>query len=116
MPRSNLVYTTSGSNVCSTCGKSLRRCKCQCAPERALTSAIRAPLIQLQKKGRAGKEVTVISNLGLSRTDLLDLLKILKKSLGTGGTLKDQTLEIHGNRTTEATKLLSAKGIKPTKI
>ena len=118
MPESKLVYTTSGSNVCGTCGKSLRKCKCLSESSQASASAtvLRTPQIQLQKKGRAGKVVTVISHLGLSGAELLDLLQMIKKSLGTGGALKDQTLEIQGDRIAEAEDFLAIRGFTTKKI
>ncbi len=55
--------------------------------------------------------MTVISHLGLSEAQLLELLKLIKKRLGTGGTLKDQSLEIQGNRIAEVRELLTSQGI-----
>ncbi len=55
--------------------------------------------------------MTVISHLGLSGAQLLELLQLIKKRLGTGGTLKDQSLEIQGNRIAEVRELLASQGI-----
>ena len=55
--------------------------------------------------------MTVVSHLGLSGTQLLELLQLIKKRLGTGGTLKNQTLEIQGNRIPEVRDLLASQGI-----
>jgi len=55
--------------------------------------------------------VTVISHLGLSGAQLLELLQLIKKKLGTGGTLKNQSLEIQGNRVAEVRELLVSQGI-----
>jgi len=111
MPNSKLVYTTSGANLCDTCGKSLHKCKCEGEARSIGSNRDRTPKIQLEKKGRGGKEVTVISHLGLSEAQLLELLKLIKKRLGTGGTLKDQSLEIQGNRIAEVRELLTSQGI-----
>ncbi len=111
MPNSKLVYTTSGGNLCGTCGRSLHKCKCQSEALPIGTNTTRTPQIQLEKKGRRGKEVTVVSHLGLSGTQLLELLQLVKKRLGTGGTLKNQSLEIQGNRIAEVRELLASQGI-----
>ena len=55
--------------------------------------------------------MTVVSHLGLSGAQLLELLQLIKKSLGTGGTLKNQSLEIQGNRIAEVRELLASQGI-----
>ena len=55
--------------------------------------------------------MTVISDLGLSGAQLLELLQLIKKKLGTGGTLKNQSLEIQGNRVAEVRELLVSQGI-----
>ncbi len=55
--------------------------------------------------------MTVVSHLGLSGAQLLDLLQLIKKRLGTGGTLKNQSLEIQGNRIAEVRALLASQGI-----
>ena len=111
MPNSKLVYTTSGNNLCSICGKALHKCKCESEARPIDTNIARTPQIQLEKKGRGGKEVTVISHLGLSGAQLLELLQLIKKKLGTGGTLKNQSLEIQGNRVAEVRELLVSQGI-----
>ena len=111
MPNSKLVYTTSGGNLCGTCGRSLHKCKCGREARPIVINTARTPQIQLEKKGRGGKEVTVISHLGLSGAQLLELLKLIKKRLGTGGTLKNRSLEIQGNRITEVRELLESQGI-----
>ncbi len=55
--------------------------------------------------------MTVVSHLGLSGAQLLELLQLIKKRLGTGGTLKNQSLEIQGNRIAEVRDLLASQGI-----
>ena len=111
MPNSKLVYTTSGSNLCGTCGRSLHKCKCESKARPIGTKTGRTPQIQLEKKGRGGKEVTVVSHLGLGGAQLRELLQLIKKRLGTGGTLKNQSLEIQGNRIAEVREFLASQGI-----
>ncbi len=52
--------------------------------------------LHIAKEKRRGKTVTVVKPFFLSKTELRELLKRLKKRLGTGGTFKDDTLEFQG--------------------
>ncbi len=52
--------------------------------------------LTFSKEKRRGKIVIMIKPFFLSKDDLKILLKSLKKELGTGGTLKDNTLEFQG--------------------
>jgi len=53
--------------------------------------------IQLETKGRNGKAVTVITGVPLPAPKLTELGKKLKQRCGTGGTVKDFTIEIQGD-------------------
>jgi len=68
-------------------------------------------LIQLQRKGRGGKEVTVVTGLTLNGMEMLALLQELKSGLGCGGTLKQQQLELQGNRIDAIKSVLNSRGI-----
>ncbi len=46
---------------------------------------------------RRGKVVTIVQPFYLSKQALQTLLKTLKKKLGTGGTIKHNTLELQGD-------------------
>lgn len=47
-------------------------------------------------KGRGGKSVTVIKKLVLSEEDMKELAKKLKQVCGSGGTVKEDVIEIQG--------------------
>ncbi len=47
--------------------------------------------------GRGGKGVTVITGLPLAGAALADLARTLKKRCGSGGTVRDGTIEIQGD-------------------
>jgi len=53
--------------------------------------------LHIAKEKRRGKVVTIAKPFLLDKNDMKILLKILKKSLGTGGTVKDNTLELQGD-------------------
>src|SRR5210317_65356 len=52
----------------------------------------------LEKKGRGGKTVSIVSNFVGSSDDLNDLSKKLKSALGTGGSVKNHEIIIQGGR------------------
>jgi len=69
--------------------------------------------VRLDRKGRGGKSVTVIEGLLMSRKEKEMLLKQLKSGLGTGGTVRDTSLEIQGDRCSALMKMLEKMGYKP---
>lgn len=110
MSKSRLVYSTSGDNQCTRCGKALHKCKC--TAESPVETAGNGVRIERQSKGRAGKQVTVITGLLLSKSDLSMLLKQLKQACSSGGTLKGNVLEVQGDCRQKALALLEERGIK----
>lgn len=60
-----------------------------------------------ETKGRAGKGVTVITGVPVTAAELDRLATQLKKRCGSGGTVKDGTIEIQGDhRDTIVTELV----------
>jgi translation initiation factor 1 len=53
--------------------------------------------LHFAKEKRRGKVVTIVKPFYLGKSDLQALLKTLKKKLGTGGTVKDDSLEFQGD-------------------
>ncbi|HEY9820027.1 MAG TPA: translation initiation factor [Candidatus Sericytochromatia bacterium] len=68
--------------------------------------------VQASRKGRKGKTVTVISGFQTKTETLTELLKQLKNQCGTGGTVKDDTLEIQGDHTQKLVEMLIQLGYK----
>ncbi len=66
--------------------------------------------VQPTRKGKGGKTVTVISGFQSRPETLKALLKQLKSQCGTGGTVKDDTLEIQGDHAEKLVELLRQKG------
>ena len=61
------------------------------------TDARRAAVrVGRETKGRAGKGVTVITGLPLSRAQLEALASQLKRRCGSGGTVREGVIEIQG--------------------
>ncbi|NEO40046.1 MAG: translation initiation factor [Moorea sp. SIOASIH] len=68
--------------------------------------------VQASRKGRKGKTVTVISGFQSSPETLTKLLKQLKGQCGSGGTVKDNTIEIQGNHTDKLVQIMIKLGYK----
>lgn len=68
--------------------------------------------VQASRKGRKGKTVTVISGFQAKPETLTDLLKQLKTQCGTGGTVKENTIEIQGDHTQKLVQILTQLGYK----
>jgi len=65
-----------------------------------------------ESKGRGGKTVTVIKNLILSTSDIKSLAKKLKATCGSGGTVKDNLIEIQGEHRDKVAAALEKMGYK----
>ena len=66
--------------------------------------------IQRTKAGKRGKTVTVISGFELENTKFRLLLKSLKARCGTGGTLKENSIELQGDQVQAAMDFLTKEG------
>jgi translation initiation factor 1 len=116
MPRDNYsrtVYTTESGRICPDCGKPQDRCTCKKKSSRSAQESGKQGTVrlQLEKKGRGGKTVTVITGLPGSDDDLRALTVELKRRCGTGGTLKDGVIEIQGDHRETLVAYLKARGM-----
>ena len=69
--------------------------------------------VRLERKSRGGKSVTVIEGLQMTQIERETLLKQLKAKLGTGGTVKDTTIEIQGDHREALIQALEKAGYRP---
>jgi predicted translation initiation factor SUI1 len=67
--------------------------------------------IRLEKNQRGGKTVTVIYGFD-GKTNIAELCSELKKKCGSGGTVKDNRIEIQGDKRDAVEKYLSTEGFK----
>jgi translation initiation factor 1 len=65
-----------------------------------------------ESSGRSGKAVTLVKKLILSEEDLKALAKKLKNECGTGGTVKDDIIEIQGEHREKIAGILQKLGYK----
>lgn len=68
--------------------------------------------IQASRKGRKGKTVTVIIGFQAKNETLTELVKKLKTQCGTGGTVKENEIEIQGEHTQKLLQILTQLGYK----
>ncbi|BAY78868.1 translation initiation factor SUI1 (plasmid) [Nostoc linckia NIES-25] len=68
--------------------------------------------VQATRAGRKGKTVTVITGFQAKPETLADLLKQLKTQCGTGGTIKDNEIEIQGDHKQKIMEILTKLGYK----
>ena len=69
-------------------------------------------VVRMERKGRGGKEVTVVEQLDLSPRALETWLKDLKGALGCGGATEGATLVLQGDQRKRLPDLLAARGVR----
>jgi translation initiation factor 1 len=73
-------------------------------------------VVRMERKGRGGKEVTVVEQLGLKPAELETWLKALKGSLGCGGAVQGETLVLQGDQRKRLPALLEDRGVRRVTI
>jgi translation initiation factor 1 len=109
--KGRLVYSTDAGRVCTGCGWPARNCMCsqKAAASEPIPARIVAKL-RMEKKGRAGKTVTVVDGLPQNAGFLKDLGQELKRACGTGGTVIDGAVELQGDLRERVRECLLKKG------
>lgn len=80
------------------------------APPKAPKGPQRA-VVRYERKGHGGKEVTVVEKLDLPKPQLEIWCKALKQSLGCGGSVDGDSIQLQGDQRTRLPKLLEEKGV-----
>jgi len=106
--RSRLVYSTDAGRMCPLCRQPVAGCACR--PPEVTTPGRGVARVSLQRKGRAGKGVTLVHDLGLPGAALAPIAQALRSACGCGGTVKDGVIEIQGDQRERVVAWLQAQG------
>jgi translation initiation factor 1 len=68
-------------------------------------------VVRLERKGRAGKEVTAVEKLGLSTREMARWCGELKSALGCGGQVEGSVLVLQGDQRDRVRDWLTARGV-----
>lgn len=103
-----LIFTSDQGSMCPACRRPTDHCVCKKDKGPRGDGKVR---IALDKKGRRGKSVTLITGLALGDAELKSLAKELKKRCGGGGAVKNGAVEIQGDHRQAVAEFLEGKGI-----
>lgn len=79
-------------------------------PVKSLPPQQQTAYLHRESKGRGGKTVTMVKELVLSESDMKALAKKLKRTCGSGGTIKDGVIEIQGEHRQKIADVLRKQG------
>jgi len=104
------VYSSAHGSLCRGCGRPEARCACRAARQPSPGDGV--VRIGRETKGRKGKGVTVITGLSLGADALGDLAGELKRSCGSGGTVRDGVIDIQGDHRDRLVEELRRRGYR----
>ena len=93
---SRLVYSTEAGRLCPQCHRPVAGCVC--GKDRPAATGDGIVRLQRETKGRGGKAVTLITGLALPEQEMRELARALKQKCGVGGALKEDHIEIQGDK------------------
>jgi translation initiation factor 1 len=73
-------------------------------------------VVRMERKGRGGKEVTVVDKLGLRAAELEAWCRDLKQALGCGGAVDGELIVLQGDLRSRVSAVLTDKGIAKVTI
>jgi translation initiation factor 1 len=73
-------------------------------------------VVRMERKGRGGKEVTIVEKLGLPQTELEAWCRELKQALGCGGSVNDDMIILQGDLRPRVAAVLTAKGVEKVAV
>jgi translation initiation factor 1 len=88
----------------------LRKQRTRCTVKKSLPPQQQTVYLHHDSKGRGGKTVTLLKKLVLSDGDMKDLAKKLKQICGSGGSVKEDVIEIQGEHREKIADALQEMG------
>jgi translation initiation factor 1 len=79
-------------------------------------SAPARAVVRIERKGRGGKEATVVEKLGLAEDALAAWLDEAKRALGCGGAVEDGALVLQGDQRERVARWLEARGVRKVTV
>ena len=73
-------------------------------------------VVRYERKGRGGKEVTVVEQLSLRPAELSAWLSELKRALGCGGAVEEDALVVQGDQRERVRAWLEGRGVKKISV
>ncbi|HUS65372.1 MAG TPA: translation initiation factor [Kofleriaceae bacterium] len=73
-------------------------------------------VVRYERKGRRGKEVTLVEKLALGDAELDAWCRDLKRALGCGGSVEAGAILLAGDQRTRLAPLLEARGVRKITI
>jgi translation initiation factor 1 len=108
------VFTTQLGRMCPSCSKPVAACCCRPNNQPAASDGI--VRVGRQTKGRKGKGVTTITGVPLRGAELATLASELKRKCGSGGTVRDGTIEIQGDHRDLLVQELEGRGWRVKRV
>lgn len=85
-------------------------------PAPAATRGPARAVVRYERKGRGGKEATIVEQLGLPSDELDAWCRDLKRTLGCGGSVEEGRLVLGGDQRKRLPALLEAKGVRRVSV
>jgi translation initiation factor 1 len=86
------------------------------APKPAAPKGPARAVVRIERKGRRGKEVTIVEKLGLAPQSLEQWCKELKQALGSGGAVEGDAIVLQGDLRDRIGAVLEKKGVAKVTI
>lgn len=106
------VYSTNLGRICPKCQNPIKNCVCKTSAKIIINNKDGIVRLSLERKGRGGKVVTIISGLPTPPQQIKLITKEIKQKCGTGGSSKDGIIEIQGDVRQVVFDFLKEKGFK----
>jgi translation initiation factor 1 len=103
-----VVYQTGIGRTCPDCSEPIDQCRCRA--EQTVSFSDGVVRLSLDRKGRKGKGMTLVSGLGLKGNELKKLAKEMKARCAVGGAIKEGVVEIQGDQREALKAFLETKG------